>query len=550
MGSAARVLETFVSSGIDRSWIEVLDDRTLLVDVPRNELRNVVSTLRRLGARPRTMAACDDRSRDGVYRLLYVYAFDDLGTTTILSVALDPRKPVAPTVIDVDPALDWYELEAWDLMGIEFEGRKLRRLILPEDWPSNLHPLRKDVSIEEMKKLYKPLATWRGLEIGADSVALIPVGPYHPALHEPELFVLYLRGEKVVDIDYLGFMVHRGIEKLAESMTYDKVPFIAERICGICGYAHSVAYCQAVEHALRIEVPDRARYIRTLLLEVERIHSHLLWIGVACHLLGFDTGFMHTWRIREKVMVLAEKLTGSRKMYGINIVGGVRMDIDSDKLSYAEKVIEELRREVPRLISATISVPQVRKRLSGTGILEKSDATRYAVVGPTARGSGVPIDVRKDHPYAAYGELSFRVPTYSEGDNMARTMVRVEELEESFSIVEQTIDALRKVGGWIANEEYEIVPGRLGIGSVEAPRGEDIHVLITDRTTPYRWRVRAPTYQNLPALRAMLRDCDLADAPLTIASIDPCFSCTDRILILDLRTGGVTIRSVRKVVGG
>ncbi|MEM1687486.1 MAG: nickel-dependent hydrogenase large subunit, partial [Zestosphaera sp.] len=441
------------------------------------------------------------------------------------------------TISDLFRASDWYELEAHDLVGVEFNGRPLRRLVLPDDWPEGLYPLRKDISVDEIKKMYQPQTVTRVSELGVEEVVRIPVGPYHPALHEPEYFELYVRGEKVVDARYVGFMVHRGIEKLAESMKYDQVPFLAERICGICGFVHSTSYVQAVEDALEIDVPERAHFIRSIVLEVERLHSHLLWLGVALHLLGYDTGFMHAWRIREKVMVLAELLTGSRKTYGIDLVGGVKKDIDKDKIPKIRETLNLLKKEFKEFVEVATSVPQVRARLTGTGILPRGEARAYSLVGPTVRGSGLARDVRKDYTYAAYHYVSFKVPVYTEGDNLARTLVRIDEVFESISIIEQLIDMLP--GGPIKTDKWEPQPMRLGIGAVEAPRGEVIHVVLTDLYGPYRWRVRAPTYQNLQAVPIMLKGVDLADAPLTIASIDPCFSCTDRAVIINLKSGNV-----------
>ncbi|HDI02277.1 MAG TPA: hydrogenase large subunit, partial [Ignisphaera sp.] len=284
-------------------------------------------------------------------------------------------------------------------------------------------------------------------------------------------------------------------------------------------------------------VPERAHYIRTIVLEIERIHSHLLWVGVALHLLGYDTGFMHVWRIRERVMVLAELLTGSRKTYGINIVGGVRKDINEEKVKKTLEILDWIKKEFQEVVDTAISVPQVRKRLSGTGILPRGEARALSVIGPTARGSGLARDVRKDYPYAAYPYVSFRVAVYSEGDNLARTLVRVDEIFESIEIIKQLLDRLPR--GSIIVEHWDIEPYRIGIGNVEAPRGEVVHMVITGTYTPYRWRVRAPTYQNLPAVPIMLRGVELADAAITIASIDPCFSCTDRAIVIDLVRGDI-----------
>jgi Ni,Fe-hydrogenase III large subunit len=412
-------------------------------------------------------------------------------------------------------------------VGIEFTGRETFRLVLPPWWPSNLHPLRKDVPYN-----YRPEPRIESEKISYSSeYGVIPLGPYHPTLHEPEYFELYVEGERIVDVKYRGFHVHRGIEKLAESrMNYQQINFLAERICGICGFVHSTCYALAVEKAAKLDVPERAQFIRSIVLEIERIHSHLLWLGVAFHLLGYDAGFMHVWRTRERVMWLAELLTGSRKTYGINLIGGVRRDISEDKKQKALEVLRELNRDFKSLIEVALHVPQVKRRLTGTGVLPREYAIKLSVEGPTARASGVNKDARRDLPYAAYKYASFKVPVYSEGDNLARALVRIDETFESISIIEQLLDKLP--GGPILLSGFEIPEGKVGVQVVEAPRGGDIHYVVTGKGAPYRWRVRAPTYANIPALRIMLRDQPLADAPITIASIDPCFSCTDRVIVI------------------
>lgn len=277
-----------------------------------------------------------------------------------------------------------------------------------------------------------------------------------------------MEGERVVDVKYRGFHVHRGIEKLAESrLTYQQVNFLAERICGICGFEHSTCYALAVEKAAELDVPERAQYIRSIVLEVERLHSHLLWLGVAFHLVGYDAGFMHVWRIREKVMYLAELLTGSRKTYGINLIGGVRRDINEDKKQKVLETLRELRKEFTNFIEVALAVPQVKRRLTGTGVLSKEDAVKLSVEGPVARASGIDRDARRDLPYAGYKNVSFKVPVYTEGDNLARALVRVDEIFESIHMIEQLLDSIPS--GPIMLENFEIPEGRIGIQVVEAP---------------------------------------------------------------------------------
>jgi len=361
--------------------------------------------------------------------------------------------------------------------------------------------------------------------------AIIPIGPYHPALKEPEFFKLYTKGEEIVDVDIRIGYNHRGIEKLAESMTYEQVTFLVERICGICSNVHPLCFVQAVEDIAQIEVPDRARYIRTIIAELERIHSHLLWLGVAAHLIGFDTLLMWSWKWREPILDVFEVVCGNRQNYAMMAVGGVRRDIKPEHVPLILKAVREAKSNVKRAIDMLMGDRVTKARLQGVGVLTKEDARRYCTVGPTARGSGLQIDVRKDHPYAAYKELSFEVPVMSEGDVWAKTVVRLLETIQSAEIVEQAVSSLPP--GDIRAEFKEVPPGE-GIGQVEAPRGEDIHYVKSNGTNiPERHKVRAPSYVNIPSLRPQLIGYTIADAPIIIGSIDPCFSCADRVSIVD-----------------
>jgi Ni,Fe-hydrogenase III large subunit/Ni,Fe-hydrogenase III component G len=505
-----------------------IEGDTVFITIPPDRLVDVADTIfNKYNTSFRVCAGVDERPLNGHFSLVHLFTDDKAGLYVAVKTYLNGESPVAPSITSVVPAADWCEMEARDLLGIEFTGRETYRLVLPPWWPSNLYPLRKETPYN-----YRPEPRLESEKLGySREYGVIPLGPYHPALHEPEYFELYVEGERVVDVKYRGFHVHRGVEKLAESrMSYQQVNFLAERICGICGFVHSTCYALAVEKAAKLDVPERAQFIRSIVLEVERIHSHLLLLGVAFHLLGYDAGFMHIWRIRERVMQLAELLTGSRKTYGINLVGGVRRDINEEKRQKILEALRELGSEFKSFIEVATSVPQVKKRLTGSGVLPREEAVKLSVEGPVARASGVNKDARRDLPYAAYKYVSFKVPVYTEGDNLARVLVRVDEVFESISIIEQLLDKLP--GGSILLTDFEIPEGRVGVQVVEAPRGGDIHYVVTGKGAPYRWRVRAPTYANIPALRVMLRDQPLADAPITIASIDPCFSCTDRVVVV------------------
>ncbi|MEO0279223.1 MAG: NADH-quinone oxidoreductase subunit C, partial [candidate division WOR-3 bacterium] len=461
---------------------------------------------------------------------------------------LDSTSPEIDSIADIIPGAQWAEQEAYELFGISFRGHQAKRIFLPDTWPDGIFPLRKDIPWNFSYEVHLNNSetnpdSMRTKELKDENrVSVVPIGPFNPLLDEPELFRLYVAGEKVVDCEYKGFMVHRGIEKLGESVLgYNDIPVVAERICGICGCVHNVAYVQAVEDAIGIEVPARGKFIRTIMLELERIHSHLLWIGLASHILGFDTMFMYAFRVREPIMWMAEKITGNRKTYSLCVVGGVRWDINSELVLELERVMNVLEEEWKKISNALKKDKNIQRRTRGIGIADSSLVRRYGLLGPVARAAGVSIDCRKDHCYAAYEEVEFNVITREEADVWARLMVRAEEIFESVNIIRQCLKKLPP-GPIQIPIECEIPPGKFGMSSVEAPRGEDHHFVITgENNRPRRWKVRAPSYQNLQAIPEMVRGSLLQDMAISLGSIDPCFSCTDRMEVVDLDRGKVSL---------
>jgi Ni,Fe-hydrogenase III large subunit len=369
----------------------------------------------------------------------------------------------------------------------------------------------------------------------------VPLGPLHITSDEPGHFRLFVDGEDIIDADYRLFYVHRGMEKLAETrMGYNDVTFLADRICGICGFTHSVAYASSIENALGIHAPPRAATIRTILLEVERLHSHLLNLGLACHFVGFDSGFMHFFRVREKSMELAELLTGSRKTYALNLIGGVRRDILAEQSTRTKQLIGELREEVTRLLDILLTTANMRQRLEKVGLLDKQVARDYSPVGPTVRASGHRRDVRIDHPYAGYAGVPVGQHVMEGCDVLSRVMVRAQEFFDSIAIIEHCLD--NAPSGPVLVEGFTYTPHRFALGYTEAPRGEDIHwSMLGDNQKLHRWRCRAASYNNWPSLRYMLRGNTISDAPLIVASIDPCYSCTDRVTVVDVRKRNTSV---------
>ena len=360
---------------------------------------------------------------------------------------------------------------------------------------------------------------------------VIPIGPYHPLQEEAGFFQLHVEGERVLDIDVEVGYNHRGIEKIAESRTYDQVPFLVERICGICSTSHPFAYVQAVEEIAGVEVPERALYIRTIIAELERLHSHLLWVGLAGHFLGYNTVFMWAWRYREPVLDIMEEVTGNRQNYAMMKVGGVRRDILDEDFVKIRKMVEDLGPVLDMFTGAVLDDPVIHARTKGVGVLTPEDARMYGAVGPTARASGVPIDVRRDDPYAAYDRVQWNVVTWQSGDVFGKAAVRLLEMRESVKIILQCLDQM-KPGSIDANVK-EIPPGE-GIGHVEAPRGETFHYVRSDGSNrPIRHKVRAPSYTNVPTFKATCIGQTISDVTIILAAVDPCYSCTERMAVIE-----------------
>ena len=365
---------------------------------------------------------------------------------------------------------------------------------------------------------------------------IIPVGPYHPLQEEPEFFKLLVEGEKVLELEIeLGYN-HRGIEKIAESKSYDQVIFLVERICGICSTSHPLAFVNAVEDLADIQVPERALYIRSIIGELERLHSHLLWLGLAGHFIGYNTVWMWAWRYREPVLDIFEKITGNRNHYAMMKVGGVRRDIESDDIPEIWKMVDELLPAIDMFKGAVMDDPVIHARLKGVGILTKEDVFEYGALGPTARASGVAIDVRKDDPYAAYPLVDWQVITQEEGDVFAKAVVRILEMYESIKIIKGCLDKLKVVGGEIDAKVKEIPPGE-GIGHHEAPRGEVFHYVRSDGSNrPVRHKIRAPSYMNVPTNQKAVLEETISDATIILAAVDPCYCCTERVAVVDKKT--------------
>lgn len=357
---------------------------------------------------------------------------------------------------------------------------------------------------------------------------IIPFGPQHPVLPEPLHLDLVVEDETVIEcIPQIGF-VHRGLEKLVETRDYNQFIYVAERICGICAMGHSLGYAETVESLLGVEVPERAEFLRVIWHELSRIHSHLLWLGLAADAFGFESMFMHCWRLREKILDIFEKTTGGRVILSVVSVGGVVRDIDASTLREISITLDSIKEDYSKIVKTLLSDTSIKNRTVGVGVLTTEEAKALSMVGPFVRASNVPYDVRL-FGKGAYGKLSdFQPIVATEGDCYARVKVRCEEVLQSIDIINELISTIPD-GPISVKVKGNPAAGAQAANVLEQPRGE-CYYYARGNGTKYleRMRMRTPTSQNLAGMAVALKGCDIADVNMIVLTIDPCISCTER----------------------
>jgi len=355
----------------------------------------------------------------------------------------------------------------------------------------------------------------------------VPIGPQHPLIKEPIAIRLDVQGERVLAAEIGIGYVHRGLEHLLQRRTYAQGVAIVERICGICSHAHTTAYCQCIEALALLETPPRALAIRTLLCELERIHSHLLWLGVLAEAIGFNTIFMYAWREREQVLDIMEAISGGRIAHGVNVIGGVREDVTAQQARQALAMLNALREQMRTFVDLVERDRSFLRRTQGIGRLTREDVRAYGIVGPVARASGATLDIRRAAPYAAYTWLHVPHAVLVEGDVLARARVRVAEVQYSLSLCEQLLAALPE--GALTTRSPRRVPEGEAVTRIEAPRGELLYYVRSDGSDkPARVHARTPTLPTLMALRTMLPGLHTGDVAAVVAGADLCMACADR----------------------
>jgi ech hydrogenase subunit E len=509
------------------------EDGRVDVMLEREDLLPSVKTLHEAAWGPLTaITGLDPGADTGEIEIIYYFR----RRAALLGLRMRTRREAAsvPSVCDIIPSASFFERELGEMFGVDVVGTpEPSKLFLPDDWPEGVYPLRKDFSPDQIER--SCTGRTQAAETGEKPERfVIPIGPQHPALKEPGHFEFTVDGEIVTSASARLGYAHRGIEKATEARTWIQNLYLLERVCGICSHVHAMTYCQGVERLAGVEVPPRARAIRMLMAELERIHSHMLWVGVAAHEAGFDTLFMYAWRDRETVMDLLETLSGNRVNYSANVLGGVKFDIDEEQAGAILKGMDSLEKRLHHYLDVVTTDESLLMRTQGIGTMTQEQAELLGTVGPTARASGVTCDLRLDSPYAAYPMFPVKVVVETTGDLLARLMVRIEESFESVRLIREIVHNLPE--GELTARVRRRIPAGETVSCSEAPRGELFYFIKSGGgDKPERIKVRTPTLSNWGAVLSTVVGRQLADVPMILAGVDPCFSCNDRMV--SIRTG-------------
>ncbi len=475
-----------------------------------------------------------------VNKLEVIYHFCEGAAITSLRIHL-PREdqPDIPSISDQIPVASFFERELGEMLGVHVVGTPdSSRLFLPDDWPDGVYPLREDFTIEQATPV-TPRETLP--EMGrVGNKFTVPIGPQHPALKEPGHFEFAVDGEIITGARMRLGYVHRGIEKATEQRNWIQNLYLLERICGICSHTHTSAYAMGVEKLAQVEVPPRALAIREIVAGLERIHSHLLWLGVAAHEAGFDTLFMYSWRDRETVMDLLETLTGNRVNYSITVLGGVKYDFTVEHSHAIHKAMDYLEERIRYDLHIVTTDASFLQRTRGIGTMSLEEAKHFGALGPTARASGLERDVRIDSPYGAYHRFPVSLITAENGDLEARFEVRMKELLVTCFTIRTIVDNLPP--GELAVRFPRKISAGETISRVEAPRGEVFYYIKSGGgESPTRLKIRTPSLCNWTSALNKAVGHQLADVPMLIAGMDPCFSCNDRMITVRRKNDSQTL---------
>lgn len=358
----------------------------------------------------------------------------------------------------------------------------------------------------------------------------IPIGPQHPTLKEPMCFRVSLDGNIIKDVAIRMGYIHKGVEKLLEGKNPDSALYVSQRICGICSAAHENAYCRTMESILRFEPEEKVKLLRAIMMELERLHSHILWLGVIAHEIGYETLFMYFWRERERIIDIFEKMTGGRVHHNFNKIKTVRYDLEEGSKKFILERLDLISEKTLEYLKEIRTDRVIKSRLKDVGVICKGDAKKFCLIGPTARASGVSCDIRKyDPPYGVYKKFDFEEILENNGDSFDRTLVRIREVIESTKIIRQALKMMPNTK--IPPFTFTSIPDGEGTGRVEAPRGELFYYIKMKDNKIERAKMRTPTFGYMKIAEKILLEREIGDIPVIVGSLDPCFSCLERVLV-------------------
>ncbi len=500
-------------------------NETLLVCEP-SDLPGLCAYVTGRGAKLATMTGLDLVPLGGELAVEFVFsvqAFDEF-LRIRAPISLEHRS--YPSVTPVVPAAQWYEREAKDLFGIDPVGHPdPRRLVLHETFPQGYHPLRKDVSATEQAPT--DARHFDYFEVQGEGVYELPVGPIHAGIIEPGHFRFSNIGELILHLDARLFYTHRGIEKVVEGKPVSEALYIVERTCATCTVSHGVAFATAVERLAGTAVPERATWLRTLLLELERLYNHVGDIGNLCAGAGFHAGTSRGAILKERLQRLNEELTGHRFLMGVVGVGGLRYDLDDSRLERAHRTLSVLREEFGAYVEMLLDARSFTHRLAGPGTLDLATVFSLGGTGVSARAAGLATDYRVDHPHLAYPLLKPQRVVEQAGDVNARFLVRAGESREAFDLALRAMEGAP--GGAVSVPVKSLPAGASALGYAESPRGANIHWLMAGPNSEvYRLRIRSASYANWPLVTRAVVGNVVPDFPLINKSFELCYSCCDR----------------------
>jgi Ni,Fe-hydrogenase III large subunit/Ni,Fe-hydrogenase III component G len=473
-----------------------------------------------------TLVANDERTLNGNLFLYYVFSVPTDDLFLILQVPVDPRHMEVPSVSPILESANWFEREVKDWFGI-IAFPNIYRLASHPDWPEDMHQMLKDV--DPGRPVPRVNGTFDFKHVEGEGIFEIPVGPVHAGIIEPGHFRFSVAGEPIIDLDIQLFYTHKGTEKIAEGMSFQRGVFLAERISGDSSFGHATAYCHCIERLSGCEIPKRAVVIRTMLLELERLYNHIGDVGSILLDVGFSAGAATAFELKESLLHFNEILTGSRLLRGVAAIGGVRRDPQNTHLK--SRAMREMlvwgKRSFDDLVDLVMTSSSVIDRLETTGTLSHIDACRLGITGIAGRASGIDRDFRRDHPHCAYPHLSFHVATRTEGDVLARMNVRIDEVRESFAMLEQLHH--QHLGEPTLTGMGTIPALQYALGYVEGWRGEILHWLMTDSAgNIYRWKITDPSFHNWRALKVAVLNNIVPDFPVINKSFNLSYSGNDR----------------------